>query len=237
MSNAKRKPARGGGALARRAAEREARNAHLRPGTRQLREQLDRSLDGDDDKPRGGKTPAGVVAIEVGAGGPPGGSPSQLAERRTAAPEADPSMGPAKSVSSPPASSVMEEVAAGDAVLDEVPGRPRKRSTLSSRLKRALSMDGGRHADELAWALVERAKGTSKVANDALRIILDRVEGPVVKKLETKGEMHHRKTIVVKASEELLARAGDDARLVDVDLPADPVPDGEVLGLPEEAGE
>jgi len=120
-----------------------------------------------------------------------------------------------------------------------VPGRDARqvRSTLSGRLKRILSLDGGKHADEIAWALVDRAKGTSKVANDALRIILDRTEGPVVKRLETKGELHHRKTIVVKASEELLARAGDDARLVDVELPADPVPDGEVLELAEEAGD
>ena len=235
MANDRREGRRQRRALAARAAAREDASAHLPPGADQVAAQLvNELLEG------GGRQVTGCQAVQLDGHAPPaflvggeeGGQAThhitEQAERRTAAPGVGSLMGPALAVPTPNP--------------PDIPGKRKKRGGLTARLKRLLEKDGGRHLDEIALALVDRAKGTSKVANDAARIILDRVDGPVVRKVEAKGEMHHRKTIVIRAGEELLKRAGEDAKLVDLELPelpaiAQEVVSEEAADLASEVGE
>ena len=170
----------------------------------------------------------GEGGVAKGVGGEVGGrlhrgEKESSAERRTGCAGPGHLMGPAHAVIPPNPSCVEPEVRTGvqkGKRQAEPLGRPnRKRQTLSARLKSLVKADGGRHAKEIAEALVKRAKGEGKTANDAARIIFDRVDGPVVRKVDVQGEMHHRKTIVVRADGDLLRRAADNAQLADMDLP------------------
>lgn len=236
MSNDRQGKGRQGRVLARRRLAKADASDHLPPGRAQVGEQLVNELLAGERAVTGRR---GCQAVELhghqarpSKGGEEGGQATHQitdqAERRTAAPGVGSLMGPALAVPTPNP--------------PDIPGKRKKRGGLTARLKRLLEKDGGRHLDEIALALVDRAKGTSKVANDAARIILDRVDGPVVRKVEAKGEMHHRKTIVIRAGEELLKRAGEDAKLVDLELPelpaiAQEVVSEEAADLASEVGE
>ena len=181
-------------------------------------------------RPSGELVDAGCVTVDEGGvvegvagegGGTNNDAPGSCSEkRRTDLAGLGHVMGPTHAVIPPNPSCVIPEVAGG-VVKGAVPlGKPkRKRQTLSARLKSLCRADGNRHAKEIAEALIARAKGEGKTANDAARIVFDRVDGPVVRKVDVQGEMHHRKTIVIRADPELLRRAGENARLVDLDLP------------------
>lgn len=175
---------------------------------------------------------ATVSAVEGGGGDKVGGGEGGCtrvgvmeggAKRRTGVGGPSHLMGPAHAVIPPDPSCVVPEVQSGVVKgkrAGEPLGRPnRRRQTLSARLKSLCKADNGRHAKEIAEALVKRAKGEGKTANDAARIVFDRVDGPVVRKVDVRGEMHHRKTIVIRADVDLLRRAAENARLVDIDLP------------------
>ena len=76
------------------------------------------------------------------------------------------------------------------------PGRPRGRrgESVSVKLRKMLEEDGG--SVEVARALLDLATSGKRGAVEAARLIMDRVEGPVTRKLELDGMVHH-KTVVL----------------------------------------
>ena len=84
--------------------------------------------------------------------------------------------------------------------------------------------------DKMLSALVRRAQGDTKAANDAFKIVMDRSEGAVPRELNVQSESYVVKTIVVQASPELLERAGRDPLLADI------VVEAVSLEVEEEAG-
>ena len=138
-------------------------------------------------------------------------SPLEL-ERRTAPLDADPPMGPQESTS--PSKPALLYSGESKAKLGHVRSSPR--DGLAVRLKRRFTgSDGDAEAEALVDALLHRAGGSGKGANDAVKIVFDRVDGPVTKRVEVEGTKFVRKTIVIQASPELLDRARGQPELVE----------------------
>lgn len=162
----------------------------------------------------------GARADDVGGGEMIGGdesashglsSPLEL-ERRTAPLDADPPMGPQESTS--PSKPALLYSGESKAKLGHVRSSPR--DGLAVRLKRRFTgSDGDAEAEALVDALLHRAGGSGKGANDAVKIVFDRVDGPVTKRVEVEGTKFVRKTIVIQASPELLDRARGQPELVE----------------------
>jgi hypothetical protein len=149
-----------------------------------------RALDGGngDGESRGG------VAIDIGGG--------RTGARAVALP-----MGPTHATNHPTSVVVSGKEKASLGTLPRA-----KKASVVGALRERLSADP-RLRLQIVDALVARASGSTKAANDAAKIILDRVDGPVTKEVNMTGERHVVKSIYVEVGPELRAMAESDPYL------------------------
>jgi len=75
-------------------------------------------------------------------------------------------------------------------------GKPKGTLSLTNRLRKLLNEEDGRLADRLVQELISHATKGERQAIEAIRVVLDRVDGPVKQHLQHEGEMIQKRIII-----------------------------------------